>query len=121
MSYRWKPSSTDRERFRNLAVERDEVMKKHNATGGKTQGPIRSACRITFLRIDVDCEKLAVMAGEVVKHSHGATGQHTFSIRTPDCLVRIKGRNLYPYVIKHVPSEESRTNCTARFVSAIKG
>jgi len=49
------------------------------------------------------------LAGVVARHSYGADcGQHTFSIRLEDgTLKRVKGRNLYPNLVEHVPDANS--------------
>jgi hypothetical protein len=49
------------------------------------------------------------LAGTVVKHSYGADkGQHTFTILLDDGTKKlVKGRNLYPNLVEHVPDPNS--------------
>ena len=55
------------------------------------------------------------LSGIVERHSYGVDkGQHTFSIRLVDgTLKRVKGRNLYPNLVEHVPSPDSPDRCDA--------
>lgn len=48
-------------------------------------------------------------SGIVIKHSYGEkTGQHTFTILLDNQeKVLVKGRNLYPNLVKHIPDENS--------------
>ena len=48
-------------------------------------------------------------SGIVERHSYGEkTGQHTFSVRLADGTLKlVKGRNLYPNLIEHVPDPKS--------------
>lgn len=47
--------------------------------------------------------------GRVIKHSYGdKTGQHTFTILCDDGKkVLVKGRNLYPNLVDHIPDSNS--------------
>ena len=49
------------------------------------------------------------LSGVVERHSYGQErGQHTFSVRLTDgTLKRVKGRNLYPHLVEHVPAADS--------------
>lgn len=49
------------------------------------------------------------LSGIVVRHSYGATtNQHTFSIRLEDGRLKlVKGRNLYPNLVEHIPDPNS--------------
>jgi hypothetical protein len=64
----------------------------------------RCVSRPTFVRHDR-------YRGVVVRHSYGAgTMQHTFSVVCPSKGKRpvlVKGRNLYPNLIRHVANEAS--------------
>jgi hypothetical protein len=49
------------------------------------------------------------LSGTVLRHSYGElTGQHTFTVLLTDgSKKQVKGRNLYPNLIKHIPDLES--------------
>ncbi len=56
------------------------------------------------------------LSGVVVKDSYGErTGQHTFTIRLDDGTVkRVKGRNLYPHIVEHIPGPDHDARAAAK-------
>ncbi len=48
------------------------------------------------------------LSGMVERDSYGErTGQHTFTIRLDDgTLKHVKGRNLYPHIVEHIPGPD---------------
>jgi hypothetical protein len=94
MSYKWRPSASQRAAYAASAREGGQH------TYIKTPYPIRTSDEVTYY----DVAAGAVRDGVIEAHSYGADrGQHTFSVRLSDGSLRlIKGRNLYPRLLKHV-------------------
>jgi hypothetical protein len=71
-----------------------------------TSKAIRNGCIVEFY----STSKGKVIEGTVVKNSYGEkTGQHTFTIQMDDkTKMQVKGRNLYPNIIKHIQGDESK-------------
>ena len=69
------------------------------AGGSKFRGRVRGAKYTGTLRL----------SGVVVRHSYGtSTGQHTFTVLLDDGTKKlVKGRNLYPNLVEHVPDPNS--------------
>ncbi|MCY4288548.1 MAG: hypothetical protein OXC63_08145 [Aestuariivita sp.] len=103
MGYRYRPNASDK---RLYAQSMEKINTQYPSRG--THAAIRTGCKLTCVRPD-GAGDIEVIKGEVVNHSYGAsTGQHTFTIQTPQGKRRMKGRNLYPAIIRHDPGEESR-------------
>ena len=102
---RYRPNKTERGQYARLVSERDELAKG-------TSYPIRTGCRVRFAYVDMDADKVLVVSGKVISHSYGRTGQHTFTIKLDrNCgeeIKLIRGRNLYPGIIEHLPGQKAR-------------
>lgn len=98
MGYRWKPSAADKAAYKETMAARDELKLV------QSNGAIRTGCCVEWLNVG----RGVIMSGTVLRHSYGADkGQHTFTVNVGGELVRVKGRNLYPNLIKHVQGVES--------------
>jgi hypothetical protein len=100
MSYKWKPNAAQKADYIAKLQERS----KH-ATLTTTRA-IRTGCKVEFFSANTGKAE----AGTIVAHSYGADrGQHTFTILLTNGLKHfVKGRNLYPNIIKHEPGLGSR-------------
>jgi len=100
MGYRWKPNKAQKQAYIERLKEREEVR----PTG--TPYAIRKGCKVEYYSLN----KGEIIKGEVIKDSYGAEkGQHTFTILQHDgCAVLVKGRNLYPNIIRHIQGEISK-------------
>lgn len=100
MSYRWKPNASQRAAYREKMLER-ETLPVHT-----TNFAIRKGCFVEYYSTN----KGRVIKGMVINSSYGADrGQHTFTIETTEGeKILVKGRNLYPNIINHIPGEDSR-------------
>jgi hypothetical protein len=74
--------------------------------GSKWRGRVRGAKFVGTERL----------SGVVVKHSYGAeTGQHTFTVLLDNGRKKlVKGRNLYPNLVEHVPDPNSPDRAETR-------
>lgn len=98
MGYKFRPSAAAKAAYRET-MELREALKIVTANGA-----IRTGCFVEWLNVG----RGVVMSGTVLRHSYGADkGQHTFTINVDGGLVLVKGRNLYPNLIKHTPGAES--------------
>lgn len=104
MGYRWKPSRAQKDAYIQKLKEKETL----NIIAPTNK--IRTNCYVEFYSLN----KGEIIRGTVIRHSYGADkGQHTFSIRTIDNdLLLVKGRNLYPNLLKHTPGQESLTSQT---------
>jgi len=102
MGFRWKPSASERNRYREAMQEAE----KYSFIG--SCGPIRTGDVIEW----VDKMTCTHLAGVVLRHSYGdEQGQHTFTIGLdePSCTLLgvrggkklVKGRNLYDRLLAH--------------------
>lgn len=99
MGYRWKPNKAQKEAYKQKMQERDSLP----IIG--SNGAIRKGCYVEFYSIS----KGEIIKGYVVKSSYGAAkGQHTFTIDNNGDKLLVKGRNLYPNIIKHIQGEISK-------------
>jgi hypothetical protein len=101
MGYRWKPTKAQKDEYKAKMKVRNSLP-IINATK-----PIRTNCYVEFYSINQG----DLIRGKVIRHSYGANkNQHTFSIQKLDgSLLLVKGRNLYPNLLKHIPGQESLT------------
>lgn len=98
MSYRWKPSATQRAAYREAHVQAAQHTYINSGY------PIRTGDYVEFY----DLSAGRVRKGTIKAHSYGAVrGQHTFTVNCEDGVRLIKGRNLYPRIIEHVHKGES--------------
>ena len=96
--YRWKPNASQRAAYRDKCIERESlpVFTTCNA--------IREGCYVEYYSLN----KGEIISGTVVNSSYGADrGQHTFTIDTGCDKIMVKGRNIYPNIIKHIQGAES--------------
>jgi len=99
MGYKWKPNASQRAAYREKMEER-ESLPVHT-----TSYAIREGCYVEYYSLN----KGEVISGTVVNSSYGSDkGQHTFTIDTGIDKVMVKGRNLYPNIIKHIQGDESK-------------
>lgn len=93
----YKISKAQKSEFSKRYAKRDEICYG-------TPYAIREGCVLKFYNLSAN----KIQIGTVIRHSYGEkTGQHTFTLDVGDCLIRIKGRNLYPAVIKHERGAQS--------------
>jgi len=98
MSYKWKPNASQR------AAYREKCLEKESLPTFTTSKVIREGCYIEYYSLN----KGEVIKGNVVNSSYGSErGQHTFTIDTGSEKILVKGRNLYPNIIKHVQGKQS--------------
>jgi hypothetical protein len=99
MGYKWKPNASQRAAYAEKCRERE------NLPVFTTRHAIRHGCYIEYYSMN----KGEIIKGIVVNSSYGADrGQHTFTIDTGTEKILVKGRNLYPNIIKHIQGEESK-------------
>jgi hypothetical protein len=99
MGYRWKPSAAQKAAYRVKCEEKDSLPIISST------GAIREGCVVEFYSLT----KGMVMSGPVVNSSYGrGKGQHTFTIETSEGKIMVKGRNLYPNLLKHDQGEISK-------------
>jgi hypothetical protein len=99
MGYRWKPNASQRAAYAEKCRER-EALPVYT-----TSYAIRVGCYVEFYSLN----KGETISGTVVNSSYGADkGQHTFTIDTGSEKIMVKGRNLYPNIIKHIQGEISK-------------
>ena len=99
MSYRWKPNASQKAEYRRKCEERESLK------AFTTSFAIREGCKVEYYSMNTG----EIVSGTVVKSSYGgAKNQHTFTIETSLGKVLVKGRNLYPNILKHEPGEISR-------------
>lgn len=100
MRHRWKPNRAEKDAY----IEK--IKEKESLNTFTTNKAIRNGCFLKFYSIS----KGRVVEGNVIKESYGEkTGQHTFTIE--ECngnKVIVKGRNLYPNMLEHIPGEISK-------------
>ena len=100
MGYRWKPNKAQRQAYREKC-ELGESQYVYISSNG----PIREGCYVEYW----NAGQGRLISGRVVTSSYGADrGQHTFNIEG----VLVKGRNLYPSLVKHEPGGESKKQNT---------
>lgn len=101
---KWRPSRAQKDAYIQKLKEKKSlpIIAPTNA--------IRTNCYLEFYSLN----KGEIIRGTVIKHSYGTDkGQHTFSIKTNEGdLLLVKGRNLYPNLLKHIPGQESLTEQT---------
>jgi hypothetical protein len=100
MRYKWKPTAAQKAEYKRKCQEKETLLTKG------TIYPIRKGCFVEFYSMNSG----KVISGEVTNSSYGQkTNQHTFTITTSEGdMVIVKGRNLYPNIIKHTQGEESK-------------
>ena len=99
MSYRWKPNAQQRAEYAEKCRQREQLPVR------TTNFAIRNGCYVEYYSLN----KGEIISGTVVNSSYGIeTGQHTFTIDTGAEKVLVKGRNLYPNIIKHIHGEISK-------------
>ena len=99
MGYRWKPNAAQK------AAYIEKCKEKESLPIISPRGAIREGCVVEFYNLT----KGIVMSGPVVKSSYGREkGQHTFTIETSEGKIMVKGRNLYPNLLKHEQGEISK-------------
>lgn len=99
MSYKWKPNASQRAAYREKCLERESLPVK------TTTFAIRTGCYVEYYSLN----KGEIISGTVINSSYGTDkGQHTFTVETRDGKIMVKGRNLYPNIIKHIQGEESK-------------
>jgi hypothetical protein len=95
MGYKWKPNAAQKRAYIE-SLEAKKQVETHT-----TPHAIRSGCFVEYFNV----AKGVIVKGNVTNHSYGAkTNQHTFTIDG----VLVKGRNLYPNVVRHTQGEESK-------------
>lgn len=96
---KWKPNASQRAEYREKCLERESLNVK------TTCFAIRNGCYVEFYSMN----KGEIIKGTVINNSYGADkNQHTFTIQTDSGNVLVKGRNLYPNILKHIQGEESK-------------
>lgn len=99
MGYRWKPNASQR------AAYREKMEELNSLPTIRTTAAIREGCYVEYYSVN----KGETISGTVIKSSYGADkGQHTFTIDTGCDKILVKGRNLYPNILKHVQGEKSK-------------
>ena len=99
MGYRWKPNKAQKEAYKQKMQERDSLPII------RSNGAIREGCYVEFY----STLKGEVIKGNVINSSYGADkGQHTFTIDNNGDKLLVKGRNLYPNLLKHIQGEISK-------------
>jgi hypothetical protein len=98
MGYRWKPNASQRAAYSQKCRERESIAVT------TAQHAIREGCYVEFYSMN----KGKIISGTVVNSSYGNDrNQHTFTIQTENDKILVKGRNLYPNIIRHVQGEIS--------------
>ena len=96
---RWKPNKKQKDAFRESMQKIEEDFPKRG-----TLKPLRKGCFVEFVRPDGGGD-YDLISGEIITSSYGSDqGQHTFNIAG----TLIKGRNLYPNIIKHIQGCQSK-------------
>jgi len=100
MRYKWKPNASQKAEYRQRCIEKEKLNTKI------TSHAIRNGCKLKYYSLS----KGKIIEGEVISNSYGReTNQHTFTILTNlNEKILVKGRNLYPNIIEHIPGELSR-------------
>jgi len=100
MRYRWKPNASQKREY----IEK--MKEKENLNTFTTNKAIRNGCFLKFYSVS----KGRIVEGNVIKESYGEkTGQHTFTIEEYNGnKIIVKGRNLYPNMLEHIPGEISK-------------
>jgi hypothetical protein len=99
MTYKWKPNASQRAAYREKCLER-ESLPVHT-----TSFAIRIGCYLEYYSMN----KGEIIKGTVINSSYGdEKNQHTFTIDTDNGKILVKGRNLYPNIIKHIQGEQSK-------------
>ena len=94
MGYKWRPSRAQKQAYK------ERMQEKESMNTYTTPRAIREGCYVKYYNTN----KGEVIEGTVTNSSYGASkGQHTFTIDG----VMVKGRNLYPNILKHIQGEES--------------
>jgi hypothetical protein len=98
--YRWKPNATQRREYAERMREKEAMPII------PVSYAIRVGCFVKFYNVG----KGEVVSGTVIKESYGEkTGQHTFTIQSEDgTKTLVKGRNLYPNLLEHIPGDISK-------------
>jgi hypothetical protein len=100
MGYKWKPNASQRADYKQKCEERGS----NNVF--TTQYAIREGCYVEYYSMS----KGRVICGNIIKSSYGVDrNQHTFTINTESEKICVKGRNLYPNIIKHIPGNISKS------------
>jgi len=98
MGYRWAPNAAQKAEYCRKMRERETLPIQ------TTTKAIRNGCIVEFYSTNLG----SIVEGKVVNSSYGTEkGQHTFTIETPTGKILVKGRNLYPNIIKHIQGELS--------------
>jgi hypothetical protein len=99
MRFKWKPNAAQRAAYKEKCLEKD-TLKTYTAPFA-----IRNGCYVEFYSMT----KGKTISGVVINSSYGAEkNQHTFTIDDNGEKVLVKGRNLYPNILKHIQGEESK-------------
>ena len=99
MGYRWKPNASQKAAYK-AKCEARESLPVHT-----TSHAIRNGCWVEYYSMN----KGETISGNVINSSYGSDrGQHTFTIDTGNEKILVKGRNLYPNILKHIQGEESK-------------
>jgi len=113
MGYRWKPNASQKAEYKEKMQEREKL------SVFTTPYAIREGCYVEFYSVN----KGKVISGVVINSSYGADrGQHTFTIESDGEKIMVKGRNLYPNMIRHIQGENSKIESRSKGggVDAIK-
>jgi hypothetical protein len=99
MGYKWKPSASQK------AAYREKLQEKENLPIIQSRFALRTGCVVEFYSLN----KGEIIKGKIINHSYGTLkNQHTFTIlKDDDEKVLVKGRNLYPNLLRHEPGAES--------------
>ncbi len=99
MRYRWKPNASQKAEYKQRCEERNTLPII------SSNYPIREGCYVRWYSLS----KGDTLCGTVVNSSYGTSkGQHTFTIDTGNEKILVKGRNLYPNLLVHIPGEISK-------------
>ena len=99
MGYRWKPTAREKGAYIEKLQERSSLPII------ESRFAIRTGCKVEFYSLN----KGEIIQGTILKHSYGSQKkQHTFTILKENGeKILVKGRNLYPNLLSHIPGEES--------------
>jgi hypothetical protein len=99
MGYKWKPNAAQRAAYREKCLEKESIKTY------TTPYAIRTGCYVEFYSMS----RGEIISGFVINSSYGVDkGQHTFTIDNNGEKVLVKGRNLYPNILKHIQGDESK-------------
>jgi hypothetical protein len=99
MGYRWKPNASQR------AAYKEKCEEKESLNVITTPYVIREGCYVEYYSMS----KGTIICGYIIKSSYGSEkNQHTFTINTGNEKICVKGRNIYPNIIKHIPGVISK-------------